>query len=265
MGLFGFGKKKQKKAQARRSGKPEQTRVMVPVSVYEMPEGDNDGPIYTFDARPLGKLRKGQKVRMVLVRGDVDMYDVYSDEWTDSRAYNNTNCCLTYGGYAVGYLTGMRDYIQKIVDKHGYVSVVVRYDGQNPHHGIPEFWALLPDRQWFMDELGIKPTQTGRRNYRNEDPDAVTLRIYDDEWPHEVQSGEHALTLSVLPTPSGSKAKPHIVVSLDGVRCSEVTARHGCYKALESLVGAEIGRCAVSTTVSDEGLVTHTLRVRRRA
>ena len=267
MGLFGSDKRKAAKTPARRS-----SGHTMPMQVYsgvrkpfELPEGDNDGFIYTFDARPLGKLRKGQKVRMVLVRGDYDMYDIYSDEIVVSRQYENTNCCLTYNGYAIGCLTGMRTYIQKLVDKYGAVSVLVRYDGPNKHHGVPEFWALLPDRQWFMEELGIKETHAGWRNHKNEDPNAVTLRIYNDEWPYELQNGEHELKLNVLPTPKGSKAKPHIEVMIDGVVCSEITAKHGCYKALESLVGADVERCTISTTISDEGLVTHLLKVRRRS
>ena len=250
MGLFGFGKKKTK---AKQRG-PEPQKIKMPKGdVFELPKGDYDGWIYTYDARPLGTLRKGDKLRLVLVPGDHDLYSIYTEEFGDSKKYENTNCCLTYHGFGVGYLTAQREHIFKIVDKYKKVSVLVEYMGFDNYMGYPKFTALMPDRSWFREELGI-----------HRDPNLIITSVPDSIWISDVKDGCYDLSLRVIPTPKGSAAKPHIEVSLDGTVCAEVTGRQGCHKALAPLVDAEITECRLINTVYLDGGASHRLEIRRK-
>lgn len=256
MGLFGFGKPKA----AKRASEPKPTKIKMPRGdVFDLPEGDYEGMIYTFDARPLGNLRKGDRLRLILVPGDHDLYSIYTKNVSHSKQYEDTNCCLTYKGYAVGYLTSQRQYLSKVVEKYQKVSVLVEYVGFDSYMGYPELTARMPGRAWFEEELGIRDN---RIVYR--DPSVTTVNVPDTIWATDAPDGYYDLTFNVIPTPKGSSAKPHIRVLLDGMVCAEVTGRQGCYNAFASMVDSEITECCIYNKVYPDGGISHRLEIKRK-
>ena len=254
VGLFGFGKKKQSRASTQSPN-----RLKIPIGkTYELPVGDYDGYVIVADARPVGKLRVGDTVRMVLVKGDHDLIEASNGAWIRSRQYENTNCCLTYDGYGIGYMIGQKDLVSAFVGKYGKVAVMVRYDGINPRTKDPVFFALLPQPGWFRAELGIPEPQAFR------DPLMTKATLSEQVWEVNAQDGAYAIELRELPVPEGSSAKPHIEVLLGGVRCAEVSARHGAYKRLSPLIGAELEVCYLTHSESDVGGTSYTLEIHRK-
>ena len=69
----------------------------------------------------------------------------------------------------------------------------------------------------------------------------VAIKNFDDsEWlgPRDHVSPKRTQIETILiPPPKGSKAKPHICVSLEGVRIFEANARMECYKVLAKHIG----------------------------
>ena len=134
--------------------KPNRIAVTIPdVEPLEIPQGDDEQTIYTYDGRPIKGKLAGDIFRMDVVPGDVTMKSIYTGTVCDWE--ENHNRCLSYHGYAVGYYSGRGSaMLKEAVDKFGHVTVVVRHDGFNSSEGWPDLVALMPSFSWFK-ERGI--------------------------------------------------------------------------------------------------------------
>lgn len=76
--------------------------------------------------------------------------------------------------------------------------------------------------------------------------DYAEVNIDGVEWQLDHHPGRelHTASTRMLPVPKGSKAKPHIVLSLDGVDAREITGRSMCYGAFAAHVGEQPVACA---------------------
>ncbi|MDM8162454.1 hypothetical protein QUV94_00955 [Collinsella intestinalis] len=75
--------------------------------------------------------------------------------------------------------------------------------------------------------------------------DYAEVNIDGVEWQldHHPDRKLHTGSTRWLPVPKGSKAKPHIVLSLDGVDAREITGRNMCYGAFAAHVGEQPVAC----------------------
>lgn len=76
--------------------------------------------------------------------------------------------------------------------------------------------------------------------------DYIVNNIDYGKWPvaHHEGNRLHSFSMRELPVPKGSKAKPHIMISIDGVDGIEVSARSTRYKSLSEHIGKVPIACA---------------------
>ena len=138
-----------KPSAAKKPSKPLMMKVVGAESAAcEIPRGEREARIYVYDGRALKGTRKGSVFRMNVIRGQVEMKSIY----TGMSWQNETNSCITYDGFAVGYLNDGEIYVSRMVDKFGIASIAVRRDGTDSG-GWPILVALLPEYEWFIETL----------------------------------------------------------------------------------------------------------------
>ena len=222
-------------------------------AAFAIPQGEYEGRIYTYDGRPIGEVREGEVFRMNIVRGTVRMTSIY----TGSEGFSSEeNCCVTFGGFAVGYLSGRAYYVSKVVEEYGSISIAVRHDGTDPDGGWPLLKAMLPETDWFKNLLGISRVKENRH------PGIEYAWLPDKLWKIKVRDDDYSLTVHLIPTPKGSSAKPHLDIQLNGVSCAEVTAAFGCYNTLLDLVDAGPFECTLSNRARFEDDIDYCLEIR---
>lgn len=77
--------------------------------------------------------------------------------------------------------------------------------------------------------------------------DCVTINIDDDKWSLPDMPGRtyHSASLTMLPVKKGSSAKPHVMLSIDGIDVLELSARSTRYREMVSHIDDPISTCVV--------------------
>lgn len=138
---------------------------------------------------------------------------------------------LTYAGYKKG------DYVECAV-------VHINYYGED----IVQLHLLMT--QFAIDhEDEIREMVRMSRIFGSQMPfgtEYIEINVDYDKWPIAHHDGNrlHSFSMRELPVPKGSKAKPHIMISLDGVDGIEISARSTRYKYLAERIGESPIACA---------------------
>lgn len=243
-----------KKSAANKSSKPSKPLMMKVVgsesTAYEIPRGEREARIYVYDGRALKGTRKGSVFRMNVIRGQVEMKSIY----TGMSWCNETNSCITYDGFAVGYLNDGEIYVSRMVDKFGIASIAVRRDGTDSG-GWPILVALLPERDWFIETLGARSGGYGLK--------PGTIEAFIEEGCCEIKAPEdsYSLTVSLVEAPEWSSAKPHLELMLDGILYARVWQSREAFIELVKLVDAGPFECDLSKHTDAYGSLSDRLEI----
>lgn len=136
MGLFGklFGRKRQAE---------EEPEGVVAVAV---PDGDASVKVYTYDGRPLGKVRAGTEVMLALYGGEeYRMESVYTGTVMDDDAI------LAYEGKPIGFLASGADarVLRAALRRYGTLLLHATVMGWTSG-GWPEI-VIHFDREWLKN------------------------------------------------------------------------------------------------------------------
>lgn len=210
-----------------------------------LPEGTSECPTYVYDGRPIARFKRGDKFQMGILKPNINMVSVYSGY----RWNGNTGLCIDYKGSAVGYLVGV-DYrafkeLNRLFDK---VCFTVRHDGIK--YGHPVLTGLIPTNDVIeVAKYGIDLTEETHHIHFN----------ISKGWLLGNVDGPVSLSLRYIPPNAGSKAKPHMMLIVDGCDCVELTARNIAYQELSPYVDSDISFCAIETRKShvNEGVYHH--------
>lgn len=134
-----------------------------------------------------------------------------------------------------------------------------------PHSNELALYILLTEQQdEAIDEA--KALRSMRRRTGMDLPagsDCVTINIDEDKWPLDDMSGRtyHSAALAMLPVKKGSSAKPHVMLSIDGIDVLELSARSTRYREMVSHINDLISTCVVEKFESLRNDGTHYYKV----
>ncbi len=113
-------------------------------TVVEAPDGMSKVNVYTYDGRPLKKVRVGEKFRVTLMVGEHKMKSVY----TGTTA--NGNVAISYNGKPIGFLSTSKNanLLVSVRDRVGPLSLVAERTGTGKG-GWPEIVVTF-DRKWML-------------------------------------------------------------------------------------------------------------------
>ena len=127
-------------------------KVMQAVGVgdetVEVPNGRSAMKVYTYDGRPLKRIKPKDELTLTLVEGRHAMVSIYTG--TDMEG----NSALAYKGRLIGYLaTGKNADLLKVArDRLGPLSLHATLSGWT-RDGWPEL-TIHFDRKWVTDAIG---------------------------------------------------------------------------------------------------------------
>jgi hypothetical protein len=132
MGLFGMltdGKRK----------KPASRKALA------VPDGDSTVKVFTYDGRPLGKIRAGKKFKLTLHNAECCLESIYTGTLMDGQFV------LTYEGKPIGFLGSGRDVgaLMNATERHDALLLHATVTGW-ASGGWPEI-AVHFDREWLKN------------------------------------------------------------------------------------------------------------------
>jgi hypothetical protein len=218
------------------SGVSDDTKMFlwnIPEPMHEViVSGDHERTIYTYSSEPLRKIRKGQIVTVEAFRGDAVMTSTETGTRWDTRTDGDT--VILYNGIPFGFSSIPKEKVMEAA-KLGYALKFKSkcYGMLEGYKGVKEMRLIAPQRIFLKDWIPSAPEDrpiSMRENgfvYNEYDPDDFKAISVRDSWFFA------DATLAIIPTPKGSKAKPHIgVFANDGTQISEVAAINQYYNKL---------------------------------
>lgn len=227
-------------------------------------EGDSERRIYTYDGTPLKGTRKGSVLFADVITEPTRLYsEATGSEWDSSDG----GVALAVNGIPFGMTSTMEQTFKELAEAGYAVKVKVKRLGMYCE-GIPEMVLMIPEpsevfhwrdacralgREVPFEERHSDECEraAGLENERHRlsrlsglqlpiGVDGDVFSISDGDWPGlKPPSGYERIEVSteIIPTPKGSTAKPHIVVSTSGQPFVELTARNHQYQAMSRHVG----------------------------
>ena len=187
----------------------------------------SDG-VYVYDGRPLRGISSGQEFYAEVVTRPTKLRSTLTGTtWNTKR---DGGVALAVDGHVFGATMAYESTFRKLASVGGPVRVRMRRSGTYAK-GIPTVEMLLPDSAAMniARDIGyLVPAGA----------EVVTLSIREWGGP---SVGDDAVRLPVttrtVPTPSGSSAMPHVIVSAAGTDVADISARSTWYRALARHVG----------------------------
>ena len=189
-------------------------------------EGDSSvDSVYVYDGGPISGIKKGERFYADVVTKRVILRSRISDNVWDT---GNEGVALSYGGKVFAATNAFEDTFRRLA-KSGYTVRVLMQVTGSYKPGIPKVKMLIPD--------------IGTMNYMRDTGQALTgssniINLYISGWTGPGRGARHIeVETRWVPTPEGSSAKPHIIVSVNGEDVDELSARSSQYAALAKHVG----------------------------
>ena len=196
---------------------------------WQTVEGSHaDGGVYVYDGKPLRGISSGQEFYAEVVTRPTNLRSTLTGTtWNTKR---DGGVALAVDGHVFGATRTYEVTFRKLASAGGPVRVRMRRSGTYAK-GIPTVEMLLP-HSFVMNIAGdlgyLVPN----------DADVVILSIRKWSGP---MVGDNAARLPVttrtVPTPGGSSAKPHVIVSAAGTDVADISARSTFYSTLARHVG----------------------------
>lgn len=225
--------------------------------------GECERTVYVYYGEPLRKIRKGDVFDAEVVTKPMRLRSELTGGVWDTA---DNGFALAYKGKVFGAASALGNTFKDITELGYKITVSCRMTGWYAR-GIPtvvmmidepeEIFAWLDackglgrdvrfeDRHSPECEAATSRAQTARRLSKmcgRELPagvDGDCVYIEDDKWAGRRKGGIFPVEVSteLIPTPRGSKAKPHVAVFVDGAMAADVSARCEHYKTLAEHAG----------------------------
>lgn len=227
-------------------------------------EGDSERRVYTYDGTPLKGTRKGSVLFADVITEPTRLHsDVTGSEWNSSDG----GVALAVNGTPFGMTSTLEKTFKELAEAGYDVKVKVKRLGMYCE-GIPEMVMMIPDpselfhwrdachvlgrevpfEERHSDECERAAELENERHRLSRSSglqlpigvDGDVFFINDEDWPGLKPSEGYELievSTEIIPTPKGSTAKPHIVVTTSGQPFVELTARNRQYQAMSRHVG----------------------------
>lgn len=240
-------------------------------------EGGEELTVFTYKRHVFDGMSAGTRFYVDVVPGPAG----FMDEDGFPTVFDEDDVILSYGGTVFGVAHNCILCVNELVKAgHSVRLAVVKAGEYDAAHGIPELLATVPPvrmmRAWCDEhacddvlppfsetdaEAIIKRRRaagaTRRYGIRIDDIDSAAFvsvnngMWLDGDWPQ--QSRDITPRLEVIPTPQGSKAKPHILISDGATPLVELAARSTSYATVAENV-ARPCRGRVIRGVYDDGI-----------
>lgn len=243
-------------------------------------EGDSERRVYTYDGAPLKGTRKGSVFYADVITEPVSLHsDVTGSDWDSSSG----GVALAVNGMLFGMTSTLERTFKELAEAGYAVKVKAKRLGMYCE-GIPEIVLMIPDPNevfhWRDACRGLGREVPFEERHSEECERAAELEnerhrlsrssgldlpvgvdgdvffINDEDWPGAKPSNGLALveiSTELIPTPKGSSAKPHIVVSVSGEAFVEVSARNHQYSAMARHVGEKPYASTCQKHLRDDG------------
>lgn len=225
--------------------------------------GECERPVYVYYGEPLRKIRKGDvfdaevvtkpmRLRSELTGGVWDTTDdgfalAYKGKvFGAASALGNTFKDITELGYRITvscrmtgwYAKGIPTVVMKIDEPEEIFAWLDACKGLGRDVSFEERHSPECESAALSERTRLELSKAcGRELPVGVDGDCVYIE--DDKWAGRRKSGIFPVEVSteLIPTPRGSKAKPHVAVFVDGAMAADVSARCVHYKTLAEHAG----------------------------
>lgn len=205
----------------------------LPAPKYEVIlRGDYERAVYTYDSRPFLNMRDDQQFLLELFRGEGGITSVHTGYYKDTVSSGDT--LVLYEGRPIGFTSIPKDKVYQAASMGYTLKIPAICRGWlEGYSGVKEIKALTPQRvylvEWIRGAADDRPlwNRDDYFSYNERDGSDFANLVSKPLWVFPNAK------ISIIPTPKGSSAKPHIgLYSSDGMQFSEVYARNGYYKDL---------------------------------
>lgn len=230
---------------------------------YVALSGDCEREVYVYYGEPLSGIKIGEYFGADIVTEPLVLTSALTGGTWDT---SDNGVALAYRGMVFGAASALGQTLSKIVRNGTGVTVRCRMVGWYAP-GIPDVIMTIPDPDEIFAwvdaceglgrfvafdkrhdeecEAATSKVQTARMLSKmcgRELPvgvDGDCVYIEDDKWAGKRKNGIFPVEVSteLIPTPRGSKAKPHVAVFVNGAMAADVSARCVHYKTLAEHAG----------------------------
>ena len=199
-------------------------------------DGDYENVLFTYNTEPLKGVRKGQTITVDIYRGDATLYSKYSGNTATSEEFDDV--VVMYNHEPIGFAALPRD---KVIEaaQMGYAFRMKAkcYGMLEDYPGVKEMKLLAPKPFYLYGLIPGAPDDRPKRVVEAESDEYFSYNEYDTEDFKNIATKDKWVffdaKIEIIPTPKGSKAKPHIgVYSSDGMLISEVAAKNSYYEKM---------------------------------
>ena len=225
--------------------------------------GECERPVYVYYGEPLRKIRKGDVFDAEVVTKPMRLRSELTGGVWDTA---DNGFALAYKGKVFGAASALGNTFKDITELGYRITVSCRMTGWYAK-GIPTVVMMIDEPEeifaWLDACKGLGRDVSFEERHSTECESAALsertrlelskacgrelpagvdgdcVYIEDDKWAGRRKSGIFPVEVSteLIPTPRGSKAKPHVAVFVDGAMAADVSARCVHYKTLAEHAG----------------------------
>lgn len=225
--------------------------------------GECERPVYVYYGEPLRKIRKGDVFDAEVVTKPMRLRSELTGGVWDTT---DNGFALAYKGKVFGAASALGNTFKDITELGYRITVSCRMTGWYAK-GIPTVVMMIDEPEeifaWLDACKGLGRDVSFEERHSPECESAALsertrlelskacgrelpvgvdgdcVYIEDDKWAGRRKSGIFPVEVSteLIPTPRGSKAKPHVAVFVDGAMAADVSARCVHYKTLAEHAG----------------------------
>lgn len=225
--------------------------------------GECERPVYVYYGEPLRKIRKGDVFDAEVVTKPMRLRSELTGGVWDTT---DDGFALAYKGKVFGAASALGNTFRDITELGYRITVSCRMTGWYAK-GIPTVVMMIDEPEeifaWLDACKGLGRDVSFEERHSPECESAALsertrlelskacgrelpvgvdgdcVYIEDDKWAGRKKSGIFPVEVSteLIPTPRGSKAKPHVAVFVDGSMAADVSARCVHYKTLAEHAG----------------------------
>lgn len=225
--------------------------------------GECERPVYVYYGEPLKKIRKGDVFDAEVVTKPMRLRSELTGGVWDTT---DDGFALAYKGKVFGAASALGNTFKDITELGYRITVSCRMTGWYAK-GIPTVVMMIDEPEeifaWLDACKGLGRDVSFEERHSTECESAALsertrlelskacgrelpvgvdgdcVYIEDDKWAGRRKSGIFPVEVSteLIPTPRGSKAKPHVAVFVDGAMTADVSARCVHYKTLAEHAG----------------------------
>lgn len=199
-------------------------------------DGDYETQIYTYLGVIFKGIKKEEEFYVDVVPNDVELHSRSTGTTTRTDGFTTA---VSYKGRVFGTLSTDLNFLKEVAHAGFTFKLKVKKIGMYSA-GLPELKAETIHPRYLKDwwnnqkiskeEVPLPPNHIDEIYLNVNNPSIFNGRATGKWEPIKIET-------SLLPVPSGSKAKPHILIKSNNAEIYEMSARDSSYKTLANYVG----------------------------